>query len=139
MECVCCAQVYSRVLHHAQGGHGLVGACCWSVAHSSYPDYDGFTIYLGQKPAEAVQPHAQAQWREASAASTSQYELGTGLDSARRESTTRASVPSASRSEAYTQPRKRRQSDDETVALIKRHATDMLTLCVTAEAHCRLM
>ncbi|KAK9797750.1 hypothetical protein WJX73_006133 [Symbiochloris irregularis] len=45
-------KVYSTLLHHARAGHGLVGSCCWAIAHDSYPDYDGFTLYLAEQPSQ---------------------------------------------------------------------------------------
>jgi len=41
--------IYSRCLNHMQQGHPLAGSMFWTAAAASYPDYDGFTIYLTQK------------------------------------------------------------------------------------------
>ncbi|KAK9820156.1 hypothetical protein WJX72_006760 [[Myrmecia] bisecta] len=39
-------KVYGVVLQHAKSGRYVVGSCCWMIAAASYPDYDGFTVYL---------------------------------------------------------------------------------------------
>ena len=44
-------QVLARVLHHMRAGSGLAGSAFWVLAAPSYPDHDGFTVYLSQPPA----------------------------------------------------------------------------------------
>ena len=42
-------QVYDTVLHHMAAGHAVAGTCFWMLAAASYPDYDGFTVYLSER------------------------------------------------------------------------------------------
>lgn len=44
--------MYSKCLNHMQQGRPLAGSMFWTAAAQSYPDYDGFTMYLPQKKQE---------------------------------------------------------------------------------------
>ncbi|KAL4532417.1 hypothetical protein Ndes2526B_g08318 [Nannochloris sp. 'desiccata'] len=47
--------IFNRCLNHMQQGRPLAGSMFWTAAAKSYPDYDGFTIYLPHKKQEIDQ------------------------------------------------------------------------------------
>ncbi len=55
-----CLQVLGRVLQLMHAGSPMAGSILWMTAAPSYPDYDGFTIYLPPAPAGSSPPqHGQ--------------------------------------------------------------------------------
>lgn len=52
--------LYSRCLNHMQQGRPLAGSMFWTAAAESYPDYDGFTIYLPQKKQRIHKPEGDS-------------------------------------------------------------------------------
>ena len=131
---MCCAQVYSRVLHHAKSGHAMVGACCWSIAHTSYPDYDGFTVYLGQGGAAAARqlPAKPAVQSDKVCVGASELEQEGSIE-------TQTSAPLWEGSEGVSRPRKQRRPDADTLALIRQQAADMAALSSAADGNCAVM
>lgn len=128
-------QVYSALLHHAQAGHALVGSCCWAVAHAAYPDYDGFTVYLGGQPAELACYASGAVQTAASGNLSRAASLQPEVSSAAGPAQAASSVQLAVTSRRQRPPHR----DSETVALIKQHAADMAALSAAAEQHCVVM
>lgn len=57
-------QVYNQIVDHAKAGHAISGSCFWMTAASSYPDYDGMTVYFRpptpEVEAQNVELRAQA-------------------------------------------------------------------------------
>ena len=135
------------MLHHAKSGHALVGSCCWSVAHQSYPDYDGFTLYLGEGPsaaATASMPGAQAS---SAAHDSDESHVGTAaaaIEDRQPSNCCEAASPSVAGAvltgltDVMSQ-RRSRGADAEAVSLVKQHAADMATLNKAAERDCCLM
>ena len=48
------AQVYDTVWERAARRHGITGSLYWHCSANSYPDHDGYTVYL--QPAEPPDP-----------------------------------------------------------------------------------
>lgn len=142
LRCVCCAQVCSRILHHAHSGHAIAGSCCWSVAHNSYPDYDSFTVYLGPQQVHSATVEV----------------AGTGIAAQHQRLFVRTEdrdQPVAHSSEQHEQQassaagsspipvewhsQRQRHLDSETIACLRQHAADLAALSSAAEGHCRFM
>ena len=51
-----CDQVFNCVLGHALLEHAIAGSLLWMTAAGSYPDYDGFTVYLSTAMGRSAAP-----------------------------------------------------------------------------------
>lgn len=75
-------QVYNQIVDHAKAGNAISGSCFWMTAASSYPDYDGMTVYFRPPTAEveaqnsALRAQAKMSGQEQCASGESQ----SGLD-----------------------------------------------------------
>ena len=127
------AQVYSSVLRHAQAGHAMAGSCCWAVAHSSYPDYDGFTVYLSKAPSEPANCYADSRQEGSSSAPAR------GIDRELKGENLLHAEPARAEGMMAGQHGQELAIESDTVALIMQHAADMNALCEAAQQACSFM
>lgn len=75
-------QVFEQIVSHAKAGHAVTGSCFWMTASSSYPDYDGMTVYFRPPTTEVEAQNAELlvknaqQDQQQCAADTQQSSLG---------------------------------------------------------------
>ncbi len=98
--------MYSKCFDHMEQRRFLAGSMFWTAAAASYPDYDGFTIYLPQKKggerqdmegddaAEVIKEHAVAVQKLNEKCSNSSSSQGLGGGRRKEEETSKRGVKS---------------------------------------------
>lgn len=74
--------MYNQIVDHAKAGHAISGSCFWMTAASSYPDYDGMTVYFRPPTpeVEAQNIELRAQANTAGQEQCASGESQSGLD-----------------------------------------------------------
>ncbi|KAL3156379.1 hypothetical protein ABBQ38_000693 [Trebouxia sp. C0009 RCD-2024] len=75
-------KMYNQIVDHAKAGHAISGSCFWMTAASSYPDYDGMTVYFRPPTpeVEAQNIELRAQANTAGQEQCASGESQSGLD-----------------------------------------------------------